>query len=305
MISTRNPLSKYHSGLGSIFLEPQKKCEPGPFDSFDFQRTSSHMYKKKSSMRNCLSGFSILVAWALLSCAHAQSGAGAAESNNVNADDAVVFDSDPKSWARVKRIVPPTYPSEALEQGVGGIVDVDVLIGVLGYATKIRSINSTPRNQAFEEATRAVVKSWLFNVPQTSRCVPYETVGNARLTFAVVNGAPEIVLSHRASPVIVPPKQPVGTPRWLNADEVRKSVQYPFRARRSGAQGYVNAMMSVSAENGELLDVEVTHVLAPNAFKQEFSEEVLSALKKAKFEAVPGRKQVLKYCVPFVFRLRD
>lgn len=255
-------------------------------------------------MRNHLSGL-FFVAWALLSCAHAQTGPDTAEATNVKADDDVVFDGDPKSWARVKRIVPPTYPQKALEQGVGGIVDVDVLIGVMGYATEIRSITSTPRNQAFEDATRAVVKSWLFNVPQTSRCVPYETVGNARLTFAVVSGAPEILLSHRASPVLVPPKQPVGMPRWLNADEVRKGVRYPFLARRTGAQGYVNAMMSVSAENGELLDVEVTHVLAANAFKQEFSEAVLSTLKKAKFEAVPGRKQVLKYCVPFVFRLTN
>ncbi len=255
-------------------------------------------------IRRCREVIVALCACAWMFGAQAQPDNPAAPAGKANPDDGVIFDSDPKSWARVKHIVPPKYPQDALEKGIGGIVDVEVLIDVVGYAKEIRSISSTPKNPAFEEATLAVVKRWVFNVPQTQRCEPYETAGNARLTFAVIDGAPNIALSHRAAPVTSRPVVAVNKMLWVNSMDAKKLVKYPLQARRAGAQANVNALMTVNGK-GELIDVEITHVLAHKAFKQEFSNAVMDALKDAKFVGATGTERIWRYCVPFVFRLTD
>lgn len=108
------------------------------------------------------------------------------------------YDSDPKSWGRVTRLVVPTYPADLLTAGVEGVVDVEVLVGPSGRVKTIREITSTPKNAAMEEATRAVLEYWGFVNPVSQQCIPVETVAHARVHFNVENGTPKISLTHRS-----------------------------------------------------------------------------------------------------------
>ncbi len=248
----------------------------------------------------------MLLVGAWLACTHVQADSKASVPGDTMADEEVIFDSDPKTWARVKHIVPPKYPQDALERGIEGIVDVEVLIDVVGYAKEIRAISSTPRNPAFEEATLEVVRRWVFNVPISSKCVPYETVGSARLTFTVANGKAQIALSHRALPDKNPPPVAKYSYGWLSKPEDRTRVRYPAEARRAGAQANLNFLATVSGTSGEVLEVEITHILAAKPFKPAFSFAVINALKGSHVSPLPDPlRPNFKFCGSFLFRLTD
>jgi|GEM_PF-6422791 len=155
------------------------------------------------------------------------------------AAEVTYFDQDPKSWARVRRMVSPTYPEVDLKSGVGGVIDIDVLIDVFDAVKEVHSIQSNPVNAEFEEAGRRVLKYWQFSSPSIARCVPYETDGSVRLTFEVVDGMPKIMLSHRQLPPALSALRIA--PTMLNrAAMATQTVElYPRTARREGAQATV------------------------------------------------------------------
>lgn len=213
------------------------------------------------------------------------------------------FETSAASWGRVRRVVEPVYPVDALAKGVGATVTIDVGIDALGGVKEIRSIESVPKDARFEQTVRDVLKHWLFHVSLTNRCVPYETVGSAQLVFAVVDGKPNIQLLHR------PERNPLSTehcaPKWLNRSEIYAAVAYPPKAQKGGAQANVHALLRVDSASGSVVDVEVTHVLTAKGFETAFSREAKSALERAKFEAMPGEGKIWHYCVPFIFRFSN
>jgi TonB family protein len=216
----------------------------------------------------------------------------------------IFFNTDPKSWARVKRIVPPKYPEDAVKNAIGGTVDIEVLIDQIGAVKEIRSIKSTPNNPQFEEATRQVLKHWLFNDSRTSRCLPYETVGEARLNFAVKNGGGEISLTHR--PYIAPTFEAQQAPiKMLNREEVINTTVdfFPRSARREGAQANLYALLTVDAKTGAIINVEVTHVITPNGFEASFAKASEEGLRKVKYPPFPNRSEPWKTCFDISYRL--
>jgi TonB family protein len=229
-----------------------------------------------------------------------------AESQKAKVDSAeeVFFSTDPKSWARVKRIVPPKYPEGAVKNAIGGTVDIEVLIDEIGAVKEIRSIKSIPNNLQFEEATRQVLKQWLFNDSRTNRCVPYETVGEARLSFEVKNGEGAIFLTHR--PRIAPSFDAQHAPiKMLNFAEVQDTIHafFPRSARREGAQANLYALLTIDAKTGETLNVEVTHVITSKGFDVKFTKAAEVGLRKIKYQPFPGRSEPWKTCFEISYRL--
>lgn len=56
----------------------------------------------------------------------------------------------------------PKYPADALAQGLGGRVDLEVLVGAEGRPEQVRVMKSTPRG-VFDEATVEAARKWQFN----------------------------------------------------------------------------------------------------------------------------------------------
>ncbi len=214
------------------------------------------------------------------------------------------YDTDPKSWARVLKIFPPTYPEEALKNGVGGIVDIDLLINTVGRVKDIRTIVSIPNNPAFEQATRDVLRHWVFGVPLTNRCIRHDSFGDARLTFEVKNGEGVITLTHREQPTSK--MFPTGkAPKMLTRDDVAAHAKkyYPTTARRVGLEALVDMLLTIDPVTGELIGTEVTNIETPNAGKKMFSEAALASIRYAKFEPFEGRTTPWKKCFAIDYRL--
>lgn len=226
------------------------------------------------------------------------------------------YDSDPKSWGRVKLLVVPTYPADLLTAGVEGVVDVEVLVSYIGRVQTIREISSTPKNAAFEEATRAVLEYWGFVNPVSHRCIPVETVAQARLHFNIENGAPKIYLSHRA-PVTPETKVKSKTRAPVmaklvstNRPEILRSVIYPVEARRYGVEADVAGIITVSRKTGTVVEVDAVAVEeqygVPRNIYRSFERNALHALQRMTFEPIPDAPIYAKtrVCVPFSFRLQ-
>jgi TonB family protein len=191
----------------------------------------------------------------------------------------VFYDSDPKSWARVKRMVTPKYPADALKNGVGGVVDLEVFIDRIGGVKDVRTMTSTPNNPQFEQAINDVIKYWRFGVPQSNRCVPTDSVGEVSLTFEVKAGEGVISLSHRsgkqyAASDILP------APKFLDAKRVANifAADYPRAARRAGATAQVYALLTINSASGKATNAEVTHIITADGFESLFKEAAEPAL---------------------------
>jgi TonB family protein len=215
------------------------------------------------------------------------------------------FEGDQQSWARVTRIVPPKYPKEALEKNIGGTVDIEVLIGEDGYMKEVRSLESTPKNVQFEEATRDVLKLWTFGIKLSMRCQPVETVGSARLEFSVQDGKEQISLSHRKQAVNVP--VPVGRRLVsINYKDVVSNVVYPQVARRVGAMADVWVVAVVDSPSGKVTSAEVSAIKSNNAksYERFFAQSAEDAVKELKYQPMADYARPIKICVPFKFRLK-
>jgi outer membrane biosynthesis protein TonB len=216
----------------------------------------------------------------------------------------VFYDIDPKSWARVLKIFPPTYPSDALTNGVIGFVDLEVLLDIAGKVKEVRSITSTPNNPAFEQVTRDVLRYWEFGVPRTNRCVPYEIVGEARLTFEIRNGEGIVSLTHRQPAKFANLITGI-EPKLLNLLEVARAGQasYPRDARRAGAEAVVDALVTVSSETGELLEIEVTSVITTKGPTKLFHDAAKTALSKSRYPPFESRTSTWKKCTRISYQL--
>ncbi len=216
----------------------------------------------------------------------------------------VFYESDPKSWARVKRIVPPKYPEAMLKLGQGAVVDIEVLIGKIGFVSQIRSVTSNPNNLQLVEATRAVLQYWTFNVPRSEACVPIESVGDMQLIFEVVNGEGKISLIHRRNQDLDVTK--VKSPKMLNRVAVSEVIQegYPREARRAGAQAIVYALLTVDHMSGATLSVEITHMVTPTGYEKKFAEAVMPGLTAVKFSPFPSKTMPWRNCISVDYVLR-
>lgn len=222
------------------------------------------------------------------------------------------YDSDPKSWGRVKRMVRPVYPAEALAAGVTNAVDIEVDVSRSGYVKSVRAIESNPKNAVFEEAVRAVISDWEFVVPMSARCEPLETVANAKLEFAVEGGKEVQRLTHRAPPQVASSSAdapPFAKLEQINSAETLKMLRYPSAAVRGRVMTDVYGIVTVDLRSGLVVDAEVVEVVTntkPNArvFRL-FADTVTTLMRAAKFKpneaAAEGSRK--RMCLPYNFRI--
>jgi TonB family protein len=216
----------------------------------------------------------------------------------------MLFIADQNAWARVTSMVRPIYPIEAIAKGEGSVVDVNVLVGINGLMKEISLIESTPKNPAFEDAIRDVIKHWQFLVPVAEGCQPAESAGQIRLTFSVIAGDGKIVLSHSnarspgkggASPGVVS----------LNYKEVYAGIRYPHAARKAGVTAEVWMALTVDLSQGTLISAKSAAVLASKRiYASQFEEAVMEVIQKLKFRPVENYTKPVEVCLPFQFRLR-
>jgi TonB family protein len=222
----------------------------------------------------------------------------------------VFHETDPSSWARVRRVVEPKYPADALAEKAGAKVEVEVLLDTLGVVKEVRELKSDSKFPSFEKAVRDVIRKWEFIVPKTDRCVPTEAVGSVVLNFDVrdVDGKPSgvVTLTHRGigKPPTAQVRNEVG-PLMLNRNEIAKEMRdaYPRSARQFGGQANVYALITVDSKTGVPTEVEPTFVLAPDDFKNAFSRAAENVLKKARYAEFTDRATPWKRCMTIVFRL--
>jgi len=220
--------------------------------------------------------------------------------------------SDPVTWAQPRRVYPPKYPYDALDNRISGYVDVDVLVNEMGGTGEIRSITSQPKNADFESEVQKVLKYWLFKVP-TVKCRPQATTGNVRIWFDIKDEKGVISVSHRALPVVPAPpvEPPVSEVRPLarivskNSAAIRASVTYPRVARRASAEGVAYISLKVEPSSARMLDIEIAYAGSmPGGYESMFGEAAKSAAAEFKFNPVPGDDRPVTVCVPFFFQLK-
>jgi TonB family protein len=223
----------------------------------------------------------------------------------------IQFNPAAESWARVKRIVTPRYPKEALANGTGAVVDITVSVAADGTVKDVQRVEAAPSDARFESATREVLKHWRFRIALSARCVPIETVGNVRLTFKVVDGKEEISLSHRSAPpsVLVDgggEARPAPKLVALNYEQVRRSSRYPRAALEEGAQADVWILARVDPATGTVVETETAHVNSHPRFTEElFVSAGAQVMKILRFEPQPELKETITACIPIKYRLGD
>jgi TonB family protein len=225
-----------------------------------------------------------------------------ADANHV----AKTLNTDPQRWARIDKMVLPNYPSKALQEGIGGMVDVEVVVDINGRVKRLRAIDSLPKNRAFELAVEAVSSSWTFKAPVNERCVPYESIGGVQFAFSVEQGGVKIATLNRRE--IRPEdandlKGPVIINRRKVADEVQAS--FPRSARQRGAQASLGVYVKVDPITGEPIDIEVSHIVAMKEFEALFKEAATSALRVARFAPAPEITSRWHGCLRIDYRLSN
>lgn len=214
-------------------------------------------------------------------------------------------DSDPESWLRPKVVVAPDYPADEVAKKATGYVDVDLIVTEAGFAGEIRSLTSSPKNEAFEDAVRKVITLWTFHAPM-SNCRPYETVGNVRVWFDLKGDAGKVSVSNRTPKPASPATAAAPTSKLVatNLASVRRMVSYPSRARRAGANGHVVVKFTVDPVTGEVASQEIAMAKSrPAGYEDDFAAVATAVVAKLKLEPMPDRNKPVVACYPFQFLL--
>jgi protein TonB len=79
---------------------------------------------------------------------------------------------------------PPSYPIEALRDGIAGTVELELLVGVDGRVLKVRVTHSSGSRQLDNAASEQVLRNWSFQ-PASRGGVPVQALGRVPVVFAL------------------------------------------------------------------------------------------------------------------------
>ena len=146
---------------------------------------------------------------------------------------------DSSRFGRPTRIVPPSYPPEALARHVTGFVDM------LGHVTPLLSFErisytpGTPEAAIFIEPLKEVVSHWQFRPVFGNGCFPTDDPVKLRVEFEIENEKPKIgVIVARADQPRAPPIEVLR----------RVDLRYPSAAQKAGVQASVYVRLDVDPE---------------------------------------------------------
>ena len=76
----------------------------------------------------------------------------------------------------------PDYPREAMRQGLGGTVELEILVGIDGRPLDVRIVRSSGHRVLDQAARRAVLASWTFK-PALRNGRPVQAMGRVPIDF--------------------------------------------------------------------------------------------------------------------------
>lgn len=212
--------------------------------------------------------------------------------------------TDPSTYARPLRVLPPDYPSAQLKKGVTTKVEATLRINPGGTMNEVLSLKADNGEAAFENAVREVVKHWTFNPYIDCECKPVEFTARLSVWFEIKDSQPAISVSRGEDP---PNRYTRAKPlEFLNATEVFKaaSTNYPRAARRASGEGEVYALSTINPVTGTVEKVDIQHVEGASEHKPHFARVAVSALSEARYRVTEGDKPPIQTCITVKFRLQ-
>lgn len=215
----------------------------------------------------------------------------------------MLFEHDPKQWAKPKAVVPPKYPAELLAAKLGGVVDVTVNYNEQGDVVNAEIAKSEPKRRELESAVMDVVRYWYFHVPLSKDCMPIGGKANARVWFEPEGEGGKISVSGNASEFAISAPIPRRS-RLINPKEAYAKLKYPIAAASMGIQANVYVIARVDGRQGKISNVTITkedHMPSADVHIRAASvRAVRNAVDEWRFE--PGESTDYRVCIPFYFR---
>lgn len=185
------------------------------------------------------------------------------------------------------------YPKEALEQGIGGVVVLNVMVDETGKPEKI----------TVEKSVHPLLDQAAIDAAKKTRFMPSQKDGKniqgnlvIPIQFMPKSDKPESKKSEDSSPLGTEPPQIKG-----GFGELMKNLVYPEGALKKGIEGTVLLNVDVS-ESGDPINIEIEKSAHP--FLDMAAQE---AVFKTKF--IPGRKDgkpvAEKVTIPIKFKIPD
>lgn len=232
--------------------------------------------------------------------------AGAASGGTCDSPDApMVYPwTDPSTYARPARVLPPEYPAEQLKKGITAKVEASLRIDENGAVKEVLSIKADSGETAFENAVREAVGQWKFTHFIDCQCTPVEFTSRQIVWFEIRDGQPAISVSRGEDPPRrYTNKKPL---KYLNGAEVYKAVSesFPRKARRASQGGVVFALSTVNPQTGEVEKIDIKHVDARADLRHYFSEAAKWALSKARYELTEADKPPIQACITVEYRIQ-
>lgn len=94
----------------------------------------------------------------------------------------------PASGAQLQALLapPPPYPAQAVRDGIGGVVELEILVDVDGQPLEARVVRSSGHRLLDQSARRTVLTRWKFQ-PATRNGQPVQARGRVPIEFKLAN----------------------------------------------------------------------------------------------------------------------
>jgi hypothetical protein len=112
---------------------------------------------------------------------------------------------DPQRWGTLSRVVQPSYPQGAVQQGQTAVVDVEGVVLGSGMLADVSYKADSPNATAFVAALQEVVPKWIFFTPIGNDCLPKRNRVTTRVSFELDKGVPKVFLTQPKPEASVPP----------------------------------------------------------------------------------------------------
>lgn len=212
--------------------------------------------------------------------------------------------TDPSTYARPLRVLPPEYPSAQLKAGVSAKVEATLRINQGGTFKEVLEIKADNGDAAFESAVREVVQHWTFRPYIDCECTPMEFTARQTVWFEIKDGQPVVSVSQGEAP---PKRHTHAKPlRFLNGEEVYKAMTdgFPRLARRTSSEGVVYARVRVDPATGAVSKVDIQHVEARSELVPYFANAALSSLRQARYQIDEDAKPPIQSCITVEYRIQ-